>query len=377
MAGAGAVSQASGDGRISRAGCSPKFARFASASSGGTAAWRTRSRQSLSHSGSIVSARRRRSRTWLSECAASFWQIRTSCRCLLSPISSLRTAPPAARRCSASLAATIAFLPRSQERWDRESDCRRSFAASLQTRDGVTAALESNGRVSEARFDYLVCAMPATTVRDVVFEPALPEPQQQAVTVVKYGAATKTALQFDRAPWRTRGKPRGFGTPFPIGAVWDGNEEQKQRGLPRRSREAAKAGILTLLAGGGASAATREMLATEGPSRIVRELSVAQLEEHRARGMDVAELGTRGLVARRLCVLRYAVSAVAAILARAALRPHLLRGRTHEPAMAGVHERGGGDGAARGGGSHYVSPQRRGDAKIFVTDILSAFASLR
>jgi monoamine oxidase len=142
-----------------------------------------------------------------------------------------------------------------------------------QTRDGVTAALASNGRISEARFDYLVCAMPATTLRDVVFEPALPELQRQAVTVVKYGAATKTALQFDRAPWRKRSKPRGFGTPFPLGAVWDGNEEQRQAGLPRRSREAAKAGILTLLAGGGASAATRAILAAEGPSRIVRELS--------------------------------------------------------------------------------------------------------
>src|SRR5687767_9837528 len=122
-----------------------------------------------------------------------------------------------------------------------------------QTRDGVTAALESRGRVDEARFDYLVCAMPATTVRDVVFQPALPEAQHQAISFLKYGAATKTALQFDRAPWRKRGKPRAFGTPLPIGAVWDGNEDQRPASLPRRSREAAKAGrgkrsgILTLL----------------------------------------------------------------------------------------------------------------------------------
>jgi monoamine oxidase len=129
-----------------------------------------------------------------------------------------------------------------------------------QTRHGVTAALESNGRVQDARFDYLVCTMPATTVRDVVFEPGLPDLQREAVTGVKYGAATKTALQFDRAPWRKRHKPRAFGTPFSIGAVWDGNEEQR-------------GSILTLLAGGGASAATREMLAAGGPSRLIRELS--------------------------------------------------------------------------------------------------------
>ena len=38
------------------------------------------------------------------------------------------------------------------------------------------------------------------------------------------------------------------------------------------------AAILTLLAGGGASAATREMLAAEGPSRIIRELSWINLK---------------------------------------------------------------------------------------------------
>jgi monoamine oxidase len=135
-----------------------------------------------------------------------------------------------------------------------------------QRRNGVTAALESKGRVEEARVDYLVCAMPATTLRDVVFEPSLPDLQRQAVTSIRYGAATKTALQFDRAAWRRRGRPRAFGTPFSIGAVWDGNEEQR-------------GSILTLLAGGGASAATREMLAAEGPSRLVRELSWLSLRK--------------------------------------------------------------------------------------------------
>jgi monoamine oxidase len=129
-----------------------------------------------------------------------------------------------------------------------------------QRRDGITVTLESNGRIEEARFDMLVCAIPATTARDIVFEPPLPESQHQAIASVKYGAATKTALQFDRAPWRKRGVPRAFGTSLPIGAVWDGNEDHKGN-------------ILTLLAGGGASAATQQMLAAEGPSRIIREMS--------------------------------------------------------------------------------------------------------
>ena len=133
------------------------------------------------------------------------------------------------------------------------------------TREGITAALESKGRIDEARFDFVICTMPATTLRDVVFDPPLPEPQRRALSILKYGAATKTALQFNRAPWRRRGMPRAFGTALPIGAVWDGSEEHNGK-------------ILTLLAGGGASAATQDMLAAEGPSRIVRELSWLNLK---------------------------------------------------------------------------------------------------
>jgi monoamine oxidase len=131
-----------------------------------------------------------------------------------------------------------------------------------QTAKGIAATVESQGRRQELRADYLICAMPATTMRDVVFEPTMPDAQREAFGSLKYGAVTKTALQFDRTPWRRRGKPRAFGTALPIGAVWDGNEEQR-----------GTAGILTLLAGGDASASTRRMLADGGPARIVRELT--------------------------------------------------------------------------------------------------------
>jgi len=150
-----------------------------------------------------------------------------------------------------------------------------------QTRTGVTAAIESRGRLQQARFDYLVCALPATTLRDVIFEPSLPVDQRRAIAILKYGAATKTAIQFDRATWRKRGKPRAFGTALPIGAVWDGNEEQR---APRRRRNTPPPGILTLLAGGNASAATRELLAAGGPLRVVRELSWLDLRNAEVMG---------------------------------------------------------------------------------------------
>ena len=89
------------------------------------------------------------------------------------------------------------------------------------------------------------CALRLSRVRDAgddvarcrCSSPRMPELQRQAIATVKYGAATKTALQFDRAPWRKRGKPRAFGTPFAIGAVWDGNEEQRGDTPKRRIAE--------------------------------------------------------------------------------------------------------------------------------------------
>ena len=133
-----------------------------------------------------------------------------------------------------------------------------------QTRHGVTAALESNGRVQEARFDYLVCAMPATTVRDVVFEPGLPDLQREAVhgrqvrrgyedrSAVRSRAVAKARTSLERSARRSRLAPCGMATRNSAGR------------------------ILTLLAGGGASAATREMLAAEGPSRHRPRALVAQ-----------------------------------------------------------------------------------------------------
>jgi monoamine oxidase len=137
-----------------------------------------------------------------------------------------------------------------------------------QTADGVAASVESGGRLEEVRVDYLICAIPASTLRDVEFDPPMNEGQREAVTTLKYGPATKTALQFDRATWRKRGKPRAYGTNLAIGAVWDANEEQR-----------GDAGILTLLAGGRASAETQQMLARGGPERIVQELTWLELKK--------------------------------------------------------------------------------------------------
>jgi monoamine oxidase len=90
-------------------------------------------------------------------------------------------------------------------------------------------------------------------LRRIPITPALPAQQHEAVVRLKYGRATRTLLQFSKRFWRAPGRPRAFGSPLPFGAIWDGNEEQRGR-----------AGILTLLAGGGASDATQAIVAKHG-----------------------------------------------------------------------------------------------------------------
>jgi monoamine oxidase len=130
-----------------------------------------------------------------------------------------------------------------------------------QRRGGVRVTIESRGRRSEIAADYLVCALPASTAREVVFEPGLPEPQHDAIAHLRYGCATRLLLQFDRRFWRKRGRPIAFGTDQPTGAVWDGNEHQPGR-----------AGILSFLAGGRASKALQDMLHAEGESGVIQRI---------------------------------------------------------------------------------------------------------
>jgi monoamine oxidase len=126
---------------------------------------------------------------------------------------------------------------------------------------GVAVTIEAAGRRAERRADVFVSTLPTTTLRDVVFELALPETQREAIERLRYGPATRLLLQFARRFWNRPGRPTAFGSDQPIGAVWDGNEQQK-----------GAAGILSFLAGGGASAAIQRMLAAEGDMGVAARL---------------------------------------------------------------------------------------------------------
>lgn len=128
--------------------------------------------------------------------------------------------------------------------------------------DRVTVTIEALGKPhTEISADFFVCALPASTARGVLFDPSLPEAQHDAIAHLRYGCATRLLLQFDRRFWKKRGRPSAFGTDLPIGAVWDGNEQQR-----------GPQGILSFLAGGEASKKLQEMLHTQGERGVIGEL---------------------------------------------------------------------------------------------------------
>jgi monoamine oxidase len=125
----------------------------------------------------------------------------------------------------------------------------------------VRASIKQARQTAQLSCDYLVVTLPATQLRRVPITPALPAPQHEAIARLGYGRATKTLLQFSQRFWRVPGRPTAFGTPLPIGAVWDAAEDQRGR-----------AGILALLAGGSASDATADLVARDGVGALARSL---------------------------------------------------------------------------------------------------------
>lgn len=119
-----------------------------------------------------------------------------------------------------------------------------------------------NDHESWLRADYLILAVPATRLRTLEIHPALPDEQAAAISTLPCGPVTKTLLQFDRRFWKKRNRPLAYGTNLPIGALWDGNEQQGGR-----------SGILCLMAGGMASEATRKLLSTAGHTGLVGALA--------------------------------------------------------------------------------------------------------
>ena len=191
----------------------------------------------------------------------------------------------------------------------------------------VRATVKHGRTAAPISCDYLLLTLPATTLRRVPITPALPAQQHEAISRLSYGRATKTLVQFSRRFWRMPGRPSAFGSALPFGAVWDANEQQR-----------GKAGILSLLAGGGASDASQTILARDGAKGFADTLGWL--------GSDHASvLESRQIVWEHDPLARggYAYFDPGFEpqlgVARAAGGTHLFRRRTYEHQVAGIHER--------------------------------------
>ena len=107
--------------------------------------------------------------------------------------------------------------------------------------------------------DYLVLATPAPIARSLEFTPAIPATLRKAWQALESGPATKAHVRFDKGWWRKPGRPRAWGSNLDTGAIWE-------------TSGTGPAG-LTMLAGGRASRALRDLLEEGGPQRVIRRLS--------------------------------------------------------------------------------------------------------
>ena len=119
----------------------------------------------------------------------------------------------------------------------------------------------AGGDRTQMNADYVILAVPVTTLRALEITPDLPTEQAKVFARLRYGRVTKSLLQFDRRFWKRKGRSPAYGTDAPTGAIWDANEEQR-----------GPAGILTLMAGGQASEDTQKILAQEGVQGLVHAL---------------------------------------------------------------------------------------------------------
>jgi monoamine oxidase len=126
---------------------------------------------------------------------------------------------------------------------------------------GVRVSIQGpSGRVAVATADYVVLAVPVPLLREVKFTPSLPEVQQRALQALDTGPATKALLRFATPWWRQPRRPRAFGSNLAVGAVWDASEAQPG------------AAILSVLAGGRASAGLQTLIEKQGAVGVAQQL---------------------------------------------------------------------------------------------------------
>jgi monoamine oxidase len=89
----------------------------------------------------------------------------------------------------------------------------------------VVSVTDPTGHRQQIESDYLIMAVPASTLREIDIQPALPEDQRHTIDRLSYGRATKVLLQSSTKLFGGR-RARAFATDGCVGAFWDASEEQ-------------------------------------------------------------------------------------------------------------------------------------------------------
>ena len=126
---------------------------------------------------------------------------------------------------------------------------------------GVVAhVVDGAGRLQELEADALIVTFPASVLRDVDVVPPLPAEQRHAIAAVRYGRATKLAVQTTCRALRDR-QAQAFATDTALGAFWDATD-----GQPSRTHS-----MINFLAGGAASPDLQRRAVANAAS-VLREL---------------------------------------------------------------------------------------------------------
>ena len=178
-------------------------------------------------------------------------------------------------RCTGSGKATIVWPPSWPTPPAQAAAAQNRAARVRQSRDGrltvstrgdLPASRRATSTTSSSR-------CPPSVMRDVTFDPELPDAQRDAFTPAP---ARRRALVSDTGGepilGDVRGRPRAFGTDQPYGAVWDANEQQR-----------GQAAVLSFLAGGRASIELQDIVRDEGLANVLRARRLAPARKARRR----------------------------------------------------------------------------------------------
>lgn len=93
----------------------------------------------------------------------------------------------------------------------------------------VTLRYQENGNINAEAYDYIVCAIPFSTLRNVEIRPLFSDMKMRAVREVNYTASQKTLVYFRERFWEKQGIVGGPSlTDLPIASIWYTNDHAKQ-----------------------------------------------------------------------------------------------------------------------------------------------------